>query len=179
MSMKHPARAPSEILTELLVGYSRGERSAFSPLFELVWPLIVRRCRHLDDPEDAAQEVLLKVFSRIADYDCQRDGITWILAITRYEVLTALRRKKRSREDKIGDLSWAPSREKNAEDAALRKEMQNLLSEAMDTLSDQDRALIFEQSRDDGASAHAQDARTRKRKQRAIEKLQLACRRLW
>lgn len=178
MLAKPVVRASGDILTSLLIRYARGDRRAFSPLFTLVWPLVLRRCRHLDDPEDAAQEVFLKVFSRIADYDCTRDGISWILAIARYEILTASRRKKRSREDKIANLSWAASRETNAEDVALRKQMHELLVGAMATLSPRDRALLIEPLTSGGPCEGAHDACTRKRKQRAVERLQLACKRL-
>lgn len=194
MRARHPStRLPGEVLTDLMIRYARGDRRAFGPLFAIVWPLVVHRCRHVDDPEDVAQEVLLKVFSRVAEFDCERDGLAWVFAIARYEVLTVLKRTKRRREDRLHDFSATPSHDVNAEDATLRKQMHDVLARAVNELSTADRALIAElmtgdeqceRARDAAgtsaavASAQLRSAAFRKRKQRAIQRLQLAWKRL-
>jgi DNA-directed RNA polymerase specialized sigma24 family protein len=49
-----------------------GHREAFQPVFDLLWPVLRGfTARLLSDPvdaEDAAQETLRKIFSRVADF---------------------------------------------------------------------------------------------------------------
>ena len=62
-----------------------GDRSAFSPLYEALWPLMrrfaVRALEGSTDAEDAAQVALMKVFSHAAEFDAERDVVAWVLGI--------------------------------------------------------------------------------------------------
>lgn len=170
-------RPPVEVLTELMIRFSRGDRSAFTVLFALVWPVVLQYCRCLDDPEDAAQEVLLKVFSRIATFDCTRDGLAWILGIARFEALTSRKRRTRCREVGVEDLSWAESDSLGAEEAVVREEMLAVLVDALEGLEPKDKFIINDIVR--CPTPQVADPRTRKRKQRAVERLQRAWRKLY
>ncbi len=70
---------------EAMVRFADGERDAFRAVFDGLWPALVAFARGmgLDDAEaeDAAQRALLKVFSRIADLDRTRDGVTWAVTL--------------------------------------------------------------------------------------------------
>lgn len=203
-----------------MVRFADGDRAAFAPLFGLLWPIVLRYCsRSLpfgSDAEDAAQEALVKVFSRIADFDGTRDGLAWVRGIARYEVMTFRRKRQRNREHESADLSWAPNAEASVEDAAVEREMHAALERAIDDLSEKDRSVMQSAlgagpacagPACGGAAAHGgracggracvacgcqarggqardqpplpADASARKRKQRAIERLHLAWRRIY
>jgi RNA polymerase sigma factor (sigma-70 family) len=173
-----PAYAP----TALMVRFADGDRAAFAPLFELLWPIVLRYCcRALGsgalcsgrDAEDAAQEALVKVFSRIADFDGTRDGLAWVLGIARYEVLTCRRQRQRSREHESPDLSWVHTGDASIEETVVEREMLAALEKAVANLSPRDLAVL--ESAWNGGMQPA-EATERKRKQRAVARLHLAWR---
>lgn len=53
-----------------------GERSAFDPLYEALWPIVRRFCNKAlgssAESDDAAQAALLEIFSRACDFEPQR-----------------------------------------------------------------------------------------------------------
>lgn len=177
-----PTRSSGEVVTALMIRFGEGDRAAFKPLFALTWPILLHYCRRClttdDDAEDAAQESLVKVFSRIADFDRQRDGLAWLLGIASFEVLTVRKRRQRRREQHSDDLSSFESPRPGAEEASVRRELLALLQSAIEKLGPQDRAVLQDILNESTGPAFPADVRTRKRKQRAIERLRLAWRRL-
>jgi RNA polymerase sigma-70 factor (ECF subfamily) len=177
----------NDSVTALVIRYSEGDRAAFAPLFALVWPIVLRYCSRAlpdeKDAEDAAQEGLLKVFSRIEDFDRQRDGLAWILGIASFEIKTIRKRKMRRREGNCDCLLSTPSLEESAEDAATERQMRSLLPAAFDRLSAQDQAIVQEILHGSPANSEPGSgpigALERKRKQRAIERLRVAWRRFY
>ena len=85
-----------------MVRFADGERAAFRPLFDALWPLLLaitsRGLRTQADAEDAAQRAMLVVFRRIVDFDRTRDGAAWAGAIAGFEVMTLRRQVMRRRE---------------------------------------------------------------------------------
>ena len=85
-----------------MVQFADGDRAAFQPLFDALWPVLLtftsRTLERTADAEDAAQQAMLKVFSRIADFDRGRDGVSWALGIAGYEVMTLRKRRFRALE---------------------------------------------------------------------------------
>src|SRR6188768_3808799 len=85
-----------------MVQFADGERAAFQALFDALWPVLLaftaRALPQTADAEDAAQQAMLKVFSRIADFDRRRDGVSWALGIASYEVMTVRKQRSRRRE---------------------------------------------------------------------------------
>ena len=166
---------PSELLTGLMVRFASGDRSAFTPLFAVMWPIVAQYCRrqlrHPVDAEDAAQETVVKVFSRIADFDRSRDGLAWTLAIASYEVRTVRKRQQRRREDGSEAIERAVSALPGADDIIDQQELQASLVRAIEELSPGDRAIVDEILADKSGVRLAADARTRKRKQRMLQKL--------
>lgn len=161
-------------ISDALARLADGDRSAFTVLMTELWPVVLafvkRTVREAADAEDVAQEVFVKIASRIADYDRARDGLTWVYAIAAFEVRTYLRRLQRRRE--------VPSLTKEAEPgdpspAALElmvdQEMASMLESALGELSEAERAVLGIGE----ASSHAvpTEAAVRKRKQRALTKL--------
>jgi RNA polymerase sigma factor (sigma-70 family) len=171
-------------IQDAMVRLSDGDRTAMGPLVQELWPVILsfaqRGLRQVEDAEDVAQEVFLKICSRISDFDRQRDGLSWTFAIASYEVMTARRRHHRSREA-VADVDRAlgsvadlvPSQE----EAALHAELNALVLEVAGTLSDADRATLGFL---EGAEPDAANSSTfRKRKQRALDRFRTVWRRLY
>src|SRR5262249_33887765 len=89
-----PARR--RIIHDALVRLSDGDRTAVDSLLEELWPVIrafaERGLGHAAEAEDVAQEVFLRICSRISDFDRERDGVSWAFGIAAYQVLTHRRR---------------------------------------------------------------------------------------
>src|SRR4029453_11616792 len=108
-----------------MVRLADGDRDAFSPLFEALWPMVRRfALRALEgsaDAEDAAQVALMKVFSNAAKFDANRDAVTWVLGIVAYECRT-FRQKRRRRREEHTDVSLTA--EDNPESAVIGRDLQ-------------------------------------------------------
>jgi RNA polymerase sigma-70 factor (ECF subfamily) len=152
-----------------MVRFAEGERSAFDPLFAELWPILrsyVGRSLSDADADDATQNAIVKVFDRIADFNTARDGVTWALAITSYEIMTMRRRRLRGREaplsDDRADFDLASPHEQAEWHEQLR-----ILGELLEASSETDRAAIEAELR--GEVAHGEAAR--KRRFRALSRL--------
>jgi RNA polymerase sigma-70 factor (ECF subfamily) len=164
-------------LNTLIRRYADGERPAFGPLFDRLWPALLafttRTLASRADGEDAAQQAILKVFSRIVDFDRARDGLSWALAIAACEVMTI--RKQRARRREGGEVPLTTAAEApSQEESAMRAELRAALQEVLGGLSPQDQqalAYVF------GDAAPATDETGRKRRFRALERLRAAWRR--
>src|SRR5689334_13139028 len=84
---------------EAMIRLADGDRDVMPQLVAELWPVLLafgfRAVHNRDDAEDIAQETLLKIASRIADFDQRRDGLTWAFAIGSYEVKSHLKRIRR------------------------------------------------------------------------------------
>ena len=161
-------------ISDALGRLADGDRSAFKVVMTELWPVVLafvkRTVREPADAEDVAQEVFVKVASRIADYDRARDGLTWVYAIAAFEIRTYLRRLQRRREVPSLTQEVEPA---DASPAALElmmdQEITSMLESALGELSDAERALLGIGE----ANSHSvpTGAAVRKRKQRALTKL--------
>jgi len=161
-----------------MVQFADGERAAFQPLFDALWPVLLsfasRTLEPLADAEDAAQQAMLKVFSRIADFDRARDGVSWALGIAGYEVMTIRKQRTRRRESPVAALERVAQEGGNVEELAMTDQLRHAILELVGELAERDRAAL----------AHALageeppvDETSRKRRFRAIERLRAAWRR--
>jgi DNA-directed RNA polymerase specialized sigma24 family protein len=79
-----------------------GDRSAFHPVFSLAHPLLLRfaerMLRGAPEAEDAAQQALLKVFAHAAQFEPERDALSWMFGLTAWECRTARQARHRRRE---------------------------------------------------------------------------------
>jgi RNA polymerase sigma-70 factor (ECF subfamily) len=162
-------------LDRALAALADGDRDAFDPVFEIVWPIASRFARRWlgdgADAEDAAQQALLSVFARASEYDRDRDGLRWILGIVAHECRSA-RRRMRRRGELVGHemISTHASPEDEASDAELRAAIVAALGELDAIDSEAIVASVLETSRPDVAPATF-----RKRLERALVRL----RRIW
>ena len=83
-------------LNEAMARLADGDRSAFDPVFALLWPLLSSFARRfLHDPaaaEDAAQQALVTVFAHAGRFDRSHDAAAWAVAIAANECRNARRR---------------------------------------------------------------------------------------
>jgi RNA polymerase sigma-70 factor (ECF subfamily) len=166
-------------LQRLLTRLADGDRAAFRPVFDLAWPrvreLAARLMPHAADADDAAQAALLKVFERCAEYDRERDALSWIVAIASYECLTIRRKAKRRREAGVDAVAALADGSPTPEQQTIDVELERAAVGVLGQLRPEDRATIRTAFFDEGDRS-AQPATFRKRLQRALERLRAAWR---
>ena len=144
----------------------------------MLWPALRRFARHLlpdgAEADDAAQNALLKIFTRASELDLERDALTWALGVTAYECKTARKRTQRKRENGELGLGALHASGPSPEQAAISRQLEQAASEVLDTLRPIDvetlRALM------DDARPDVPAATFRKRLERALHRLQVAWR---
>jgi RNA polymerase sigma-70 factor (ECF subfamily) len=158
-----------------------GDRAAFTPVFRALWPRVHRLCQHLlrshADAEDAAQQAMEKILSRASEYDVSRPALPWALGIAGWECRTLRKRQVRSRE-RSAELAPDPQDERpHADDALVERDLIAAAMAALGTLSANDQetllATYFDRATSVGGST------LRKRRERALERLRAAFRRLY
>jgi RNA polymerase sigma-70 factor (ECF subfamily) len=167
-------------LNQWIARLADGDRSAFTPAFEALWPRVRALClsllKHPEDADDAAQEAMQKILTRAADYDRSRSALPWALAIAAWECRTTRRRVQRRRE--VGAEGLASLADGSAtEEDFMRREFTNAALDALKGLSEADRATVvgafWEEAQ--GAASPA----LRKRRQRAMDRFRTAFRRIY
>ena len=161
-----------------MVQFADGERAAFQPLFDGLWPVLLaftsRTLERTADAEDAAQQAILKVFSRIADFDRSRDGVSWGLGIAGYEVMTVRKQRARRREAGAGALERAEQHGADVEERMIGNELRQAVAALIGELPERDRAALAYAFT---GAAPPTDETSRKRWFRALERLRAAWRR--
>lgn len=164
-----------------MVRLADGDRSAMNLLVSELWPVVLafakRGLGHEQDAEDVAQEVFLRICSRISDFDTTRDGLSWAFGIASYEIMTQRRRRTRRRElsgPHETDLELDPGA--SQEDIVIRAELAQAMTEIVGAMSDEDRESL---GIDRDAAAELPGPTLRKRRQRALDRLRVAWRRLY
>jgi len=161
-----------------MVRFADGERAAFQPLFDALWPVLLaftsRTLEPTADAEDAAQAAMLKVFSRIADFDRGRDGVSWALGIAGYEVMTVRKQRSRRREAGSGSFERMEQQGANVEERLLADELREVVRSLVGELPERDRAALAYAFT---GAAPPTDETARKRRFRALERLRSALRR--
>lgn len=146
-----------------------GDRSAFAPVFRILWPKIRQFCRQAlgndADADDAAQHALSKLFEQAHDYDPDRSPLAWAYAIAIWECRTLRRIRSRSRSVPLEDIEFDPSL--SPERRLEEKDLGELLEESIRMLPVEDQSTLQMVLRSDSP----QDGTFRKRKQRALARL--------
>lgn len=155
-----------------MVRLADGDRGAFDVVFDGLWPELrafVRSAIPGDpDADDLAQQTLLKIFFRVAEFDTSRDGVAWAFGIAIYEVRT-LRRKRQRRREVIAEAAGSPiDRRPSPEALLIDTDLRRALTEALGELTGADRAVLLPE---DAADVNVSPAAWRKRRQRALERL--------
>jgi RNA polymerase sigma factor (sigma-70 family) len=161
-------------LDGLMVRLADGDRAAFTPLFEALYPRAIAVARRrLDDShaEDAAQRTMASVFARAIEFAPGRPLLPWFYAIAANET-HAVARKVRLvaiRETAGSDASLIPA-DGDPESALSLAEMRALLREALGALDPISAAAIEGQLAEDPPSGPRSPA-VRKRLSRAYARL--------
>jgi RNA polymerase sigma factor (sigma-70 family) len=143
-----------------------GDRSAFAPLADALWPVVLAFAQGADvEPEDVAQEVFLRLCTRMADYEPGRDAVSWVYGIARYEVLTQRKRRQRRREMGEPALLFVADAAEGAEEELVQQDLVDRLTELVGQLTPEDRLALGLEGEVPGGATQ------RKRKQRALDRL--------
>ena len=131
------------------------DQDAAAALVEALYPLVIRIVRNhwakQSDEEDLAQEIFLKLFSRLDQYEA-RAGIPlehWVSRLAVRTCLDALRAKGRRPEVRIGDLPeeqrvWLDylTAEESAPPDSAAGSARELVGKLLSKLSPEDRLVI-------------------------------------
>ena len=156
-----------------------GDRSAFHPVFAVLWPLLRRfAARHLrpEEAEDTAQEALVKIFQRAAEFDPSRNALAWALGIAAFEIKTLRRRRLRRRDEPSSEGAFERMRDttRTPEEEAMARDLETMLQEALGVLRPEDAQTLRLYARGDRPSIAS--ATFRKRVERALTRLRAAWR---
>jgi len=159
-----------------MTALAAGERSAFGPVFSILWPLLRRFCeRALNDADlaqDAAQTALMKLFLHAADFRSDRDAASWALGFASFECRTARNRVTR-RSEQAGEAPLAAVRagETTPEDALIDADLHRAALELLGSLPPLDAETLRLAL---GGARPAGSASFRKRLQRALGRFRTA-----
>ena len=163
----------------LMARLADGDRLAFSLLFKQLWAPTQRFCMNMlkneADASDAAQLAMEKILQRASDYDPARRALPWALAIAGWECRTLQR--KRFRRGEMAEDAAGERSDDASEDELVRRDLTNAALAAMSELSATDRETLVATFWDETATASG--ATLRKRRERAIDRLRGAFRRLY
>jgi RNA polymerase sigma factor (sigma-70 family) len=152
-----------------------GDRAAFDPLYEALWPLVRRLAERMmlgaPEAEDAAQEAMTKLFARASTFEPGRSVQTWMLAITTYECKTLRQKQRRRREEESLEdkrLDDGPS----PEEAVIARELEAAALDVLGTLRAADIEALHASMSD--ARLALPQTTFRKRLERALVRLRNA-----
>ncbi len=156
-----------------------GDRYAFRPVFELLWGPTLRLCRGMlkneTDAADGAQQAMIKILERASDYDPSRPALPWAMAIAVWECRTIQRARSRLRESP--DDAAPESAGATSEADFVTRQLCAAVMAAMGELSQADQDVLRATYWD--CAAAVSGAALRKRRERAIDRLRKAFRRLY
>jgi RNA polymerase sigma factor (sigma-70 family) len=166
-------------IQDWMVRFADGDRGAFRALFQALWPVVLafasKGLERQADAEDAAQQAMLKVFSRIVDFDRSRDGLSWALGIAGFEVMTIRKQRTRRRETGAAALADIAKSGGGAEEQVIAEELRSAVATLVGELSERDQAALAHAFRGEPPPT---DERSRKQKLRALERLRAAWRKV-
>lgn len=169
------AHARAELQRDL-TRLADGDREAFDAVFARLWPVVhALAARYLPaaDVDDAAQNALLKLFERAAEFDSDRDAVAWAVGIAMWEIRTVRRRTWRRRDTGgLDDAADLPMSSVSPEERAIAANLAAAIGQTLATLSPEDRDALLRYARDERTAG----AGFRKRLQRARERMRAAWR---
>jgi RNA polymerase sigma-70 factor, ECF subfamily len=118
----------------------RGDHQAFGRIVDAykapVYNLAYRMLRNAPEAEDAAQEIFLRAYTRLASYDRARKFSTWLLSIASNYCIDVLRRRRATIVD-LEDVAFSlPSDAPGPERSALVQEQREAVARAINRLPD-------------------------------------------
>ncbi len=167
--------APADALSLALARLATGDRRAFDEVFSLAWPTVHRFCKRAlgdgDEADDASQVALETVFREASDYDARRPALPWVLAIASWECASARRRAAR-RPHVTLDTASAVTGPETPEQLLSEARLLATLDDTLAQLPPSDREALRAAFSDELHQRGPLDPAARKRKQRALGRLQ-------
>ena len=176
-----------QIIHDAMVRLSDGDRSAFPGLCDALWPVMLAfaqrgwRGAAGPDAEDVAQQVFLR-----ASASASRSSIRAATPCRGPSASPATRsltlRRRRHRRREAGGFAWHayPDPSESQEETLMKRELSAAVRELLGELSAEDRALLGLSVETGAALATPapSSAALRKRRQRLLDRLRIAWRRL-
>jgi RNA polymerase sigma-70 factor (ECF subfamily) len=164
-------------LQQLLVRLADGDRAAFPPAFALLWPVTRSFARSFlrDDAgaEDAAQQALLRLFLRAAEFDPSRPALPWVIGIVANECRTLRRQTWRRREESLAEAEDRAHPGTSPEESATRRDLERAARSVLAGLPSADVEAILAHV-GEGERPDLPAATFRKRLERALKRLRRA-----
>jgi RNA polymerase sigma-70 factor, ECF subfamily len=173
------AESDDSTLDSAMARLARGDRSAFTEVFERLWPRTLRLAASIlkndADAADAAQQALARILERASEYDPKRPALAWALGIASWECRTILKRRARRREVPADDALLSATT--GGHEEQVERQLVEAAATALGTLSDADKEVLLATFWEEAASVGG--ATLRKRRERALVRLRAAFRRLY
>lgn len=143
---------------QLVERAKNGDREAFKELVEAyqrkVYGICIGMLKNPDDSMDVTQEVFIKVYRYLENFNQQSSFYTWIYRITVNKCIDFIRKKKRQREVDYDETvpqssdseegEWTPSRlGLNPDRVYARKELRGKMLEALESLGEKHRTILI------------------------------------
>lgn len=126
-----------------------GDRAAFGRLVRAyqrpVYNLTYRMLGNPTEAEDAAQEVFLRAYSKLATYQPQRSFVNWLLSIASHYCIDCLRRKSRASGlslDEPFPPEWLACERERPDRIVCKKQERERVRQALETLPPDYRAAV-------------------------------------
>lgn len=166
-----------EALDQAFGRVADGDRTAFGPVFEALYPRVRAACLRItenaSDADDAAQSAMMKLFESAHRYQPGRSVIGWALALALWEARSVATSNRR-RSGRMGDvtaLDTHPDGQPAADDQLAEREQIALLESAIADLSPAQQAAVADTLRGYVPGDATAAATLRKQRQRAVEQL--------
>ena len=149
------AKPPLDPDAELMLRVKRGDMAAFEQLVEKYKQPVInlgyRMLHDLDEAEDLAQIVFVRIFESAKRYEVSAKFSTWLFTIARHLCLNEIRRRTRHPAE---SLDTAPQEDEQPRqfqdfktasppDAFLQSELQEKIQEALDALPEKQRLAVL------------------------------------
>lgn len=108
-----------------------------------VYNLAYRMLGDAGEAEDAAQEVFLRIYRRLATYDADHRFSTWVLSIASHYCIDLLRRKRPWLVPLENISNWMRARTRGPEAAALVQEQQDTVRTLLSKLPEHYRLVLL------------------------------------
>lgn len=141
---------------ELIRKAKQGDMLAFEELIlkheKIVYNVALRMMNHSEDARDISQEVFLKAYRSLGNFDERSQFSTWLYRITHNTCIDEMRKRKGkqsySLEEELENEEGSMQRQiadegDTPEESLLREERKSEIIQALDTLSEEHKAAII------------------------------------
>ena len=145
--MSNDPPSTPEAFDALLARAQRGDRQALERVLSVVAPSVyrfgMRMCRNVHDAEDVLQDTLIAMADHLRDFEGRSSLSSWVFVLAR----SACARRRRSRKDQPHadetELAQKADAGPTPEAQTADLELAHALSDALDTLSEDQREVIL------------------------------------